>query len=815
MSTFDPHQPPGTGPEWLPNGRASDVPPVNGGGPNPLDTAVFDDVPPKEFADPLPPEDEPHPTSDIDSRKVTVTFFKDEFASSLRRVDMTLPHLAEHIRTQTAASKGDLPLLKLAIYGSKRSAKNCLRTNENTEQVEGVEGEHDEGEISFDTAIAVMREARVRSLLYTSPSYMPASRERWRIVVPLSQNYPPETREKLVARINGLFDGKLAPESFVLSQAFYYGSVDDNPNHRVEVIDGDFLDLRDDTYAGSIFKNGSKVGDRGVGIGSNGAGPEHKSRKDDDPEPVDPGRIAAALDVVDSNCPYEVWLKVAAALYHALGEEGFEVFDTWSAKATGTCDDGTARYTPDKSRERWRGARTMHSITIATLFHYANEADPTWRGRYDDEERQRIFARLVTGDGGAGGKPRTSPDAREGQQGAGQAPQQGPEPFQLFWHGRAYNRELRSWLVEEMIPETGLGLASGQWGTAKTFAVLDLAASVMTATAFAGREVSRRGGVLFIAAEGAYEIPIRLKGVVEEKLRPAALGGAAELASLPFAWIEDCPNLQDNGDFSRLLATTKQVAQDIRDQFDLPLALIVIDTLSAVGNFKDANDAAEGQRIMNRLGELGRQSGAFVLAVDHFGKMVETGTRGSSAKEAAADVVLALLADREIGGTVSNMRMALRKLRGGKVGTETPFALREVNLGFVSTCIVEWKTDRVPAQGPTAARERWPKSLRVFRAAVEISITNHGKPMRPYGGNDLFKDADVTVKAVALDTVRFEFVAAYPAQGDAKAKREAKQKAFTRALAQARERELIGSREISGIDYLWLVEAASKGGENA
>ena len=107
----------------------------------------------------------------------------------------------------------------------------------------------------------------------------------------------------------------------MLSQAFYYGSVNNNHNHRVEVVDGDFLDLRDDTYAGSIFKDGSKVGDRKAGIGSNGAGPQHKSRKDDDPEPVDPVRIAAALDVVDSNCPYEVWLKVAAALHHALGEE--------------------------------------------------------------------------------------------------------------------------------------------------------------------------------------------------------------------------------------------------------------------------------------------------------------------------------------------------------------------------------------------------------------------------------------------------------------------------------------------------------------
>ena len=59
-------------------------------------------------------------------------------------------------------------------------------------------------------------------------------------------------REKGVARVNGLFGGKLAEESFVLSQGYLYGSVNNNPDHRVEVIDGRFLDLRDELYAGSI-----------------------------------------------------------------------------------------------------------------------------------------------------------------------------------------------------------------------------------------------------------------------------------------------------------------------------------------------------------------------------------------------------------------------------------------------------------------------------------------------------------------------------------------------------------------------------------
>ena len=140
------------------------------------------------------------------------------------------------------------------------------------------------------------------------------------------------------------------------------------------------------------------------------------------------------------------------------------------------------------------------------------------------------------------------------------------------------------------------------------------------------------------------------------------------------------------------MATVKQAAERIREQFNLPLVLIIIDTLNAVANFKDGNDAAEGQKVMNRLGELSRQTGAFALAVDHFGKAVETGTRGTSAKEAAADVVLALLGDRDIAGTISNTRMAVRKLRGGKVGTETPFDLKVVNAGFgQTTCVVEWK----------------------------------------------------------------------------------------------------------------------------
>ena len=190
-------------------------------------------------------------------------------------------------------------------------------------------------------------------------------------------------------------------------------------------------------------------------------------------------------------------------------------------------------------------------------------------------------------------------------------------PIELLWHGTDQDRAPRSWLVKNLVPETGSGLLAGQWGTAKTFMGIELAACVIAATPFAGRALTRQGGVLFIAAEGASEVPIRLRGVVDHKLSPLKLTEAAagnpldiDLDRLPFVWVEECPSLKDG--FDRLVDAAQEAARQMAESWSMPLALIIIDTLNAAANFKDGNDAAEGQFIMNRLNELSRKTGAFV-----------------------------------------------------------------------------------------------------------------------------------------------------------------------------------------------------------
>lgn len=386
----------------------------------------------------------------------------------------------------------------------------------------------------------------------------------------------------------------------------------------------------------------------------------------------------------------------------------------------------------------------------------------------------------------------------------------GPKIPEIRWHGDADPNADRAWLVRDLIPETGKGLISGQWGAGKTFGALDLSASVMTLTKFANRRTERQGGVLFIAPEGAFEIPIRLRGLIHGKLAEmeTKAGKAMSLDRLPFAWIEECPRLVERGALATLLLIVNAVRERLRQEFDLPLALVIIDTIAAGAGFDDENSAAETQKVMDAMQALSRETGAFVMGVDHFGKTSETGTRGSSAKEGAADTVLAFLANRDEAGNVSNTRMALRKLRGGRVGMETAYSLDVVQLGEsynhepVTTCVVNWQErDRSATPSHPVIRNPWPRKLQLFRTALEATLASHGKRIRPFG----FEGDEQVVAEAAM--VRAEFAARYPAAAsDTEAKKsDAKRKAFDRAVVTATESNLIGCCEANGFDHFWMI----------
>lgn len=379
----------------------------------------------------------------------------------------------------------------------------------------------------------------------------------------------------------------------------------------------------------------------------------------------------------------------------------------------------------------------------------------------------------------------------------------------LRWHGDVDPVTTRPWLVKNLIPETGAGLLSGQWGTFKTFAAIDLAVAVMIEGTFIAFPVKRRGGVLFIAAEGQHEVPIRLQAALDAK------GGLAKDEHAPFAWCSTCPRLLDKSAGQELAAMAREAADGMRAKFNLPLALIVIDTVGRSADYEktgDENDAAIGFKIMKVMAALSADSGAFVLGVDHFGKAPETGTRGTSSKEGDADVVLALVGDKTITGTVTNTRLCARKRRSGANGEEFPFRTRTVNMGVdedgeaITTLTIDWSASE---PGKIASKnDGWTKSLRLLRRTLMNVLVDHGSEQRP------FPDGP-TVRAVDLEIVRAEFYRSYPAEGDDKTKRAARQKAFRRAIDSAHADNLISVREIGATTLVWLARVQDSPAQSA
>jgi hypothetical protein len=351
-----------------------------------------------------------------------------------------------------------------------------------------------------------------------------------------------------------------------------------------------------------------------------------------------------------------------------------------------------------------------------------------------------------------------------------------------------------SWLVKNVVPQSGAGLISGQWGSYKTTVALDLAVSVMTGAPFAGRHaVKRTGGVAYFAAEGAGGLTSRLNAIAARRGYPG---------TLPFAWRSDCPPLTAPDALAKLATEIAQAAAHLEAQHSVPLTLILIDTLIAAAGYAkvgDENDAAVAQKIMSVLSKLSARTGALVLGIDHFGKAIETGTRGSSAKEGHADVVLAILADRELNGAVANTRLAVRKLRDGAAGLESPFIATPIEVGRdednepITRVVIDWD----PAPAKLVSETDWSKSLQLLRRILMTMLADHGASAAP------FADGPV-VRAVDLELVRAEFCRQYVAEGTPRQKTDARRHAFNRAVKSAQAKGLIAMREVDGTQLVWL-----------
>ena len=113
----------------------------------------------------------------------------------------------------------------------------------------------------------------------------------------------------------------------------------------------------------------------------------------------------------------------------------------------------------------------------------------------------------------------------------------------------------------------------------------------------------------------------------------------------------------------------------------------------------------------------------------------------------------------------------------------------------ITAPIIEWQATQQTAQ----ADARWTPSMQLLRRVLMTILVDCGRNVRP------FLDGP-EVRACDIELVRTEFYRQYPADGTDKQKADARRKAFGRSIKETVARGLVASREVEGVQLIWLAK---------
>ncbi len=281
-----------------------------------------------------------------------------------------------------------------------------------------------------------------------------------------------------------------------------------------------------------------------------------------------------------------------------------------------------------------------------------------------------------------------------------------------------------TWVVDGVIPGSGVAVIFGQPNAGKTFITLDMALHVAHGVEWFGRRTQQRP-VVYVGLEGVGGIGNRLKGLMLARWpdlivkKPALSNNDSEDMPMHFLLGESFRfALEDDQDTHRLIAAVSEMA------IEKPLFIIDTLALAIAGNENDNEVMAAVARQANHLSAA---TNGTVILLHHPNKGNENDMRGGSALRGAVDAAILISGDKDKGRA-----WTMTKTRDGEVGTGGAFDLVPVTLddassdkSAVTTCAVRERLDRNPAVAtrnePTGANQK--KLLDIMRAQFPNGCT--------------------------------------------------------------------------------------------
>lgn len=351
---------------------------------------------------------------------------------------------------------------------------------------------------------------------------------------------------------------------------------------------------------------------------------------------ADPALRALAdtiLATTDPDCDYTTWVELGMALEGDLGQEGWALWNAWSAKGS--------KYPGEAALEsHWNSFG--NSPTPLTLHGFANKngvAKVASRDMFDEITDEELID-----------NPFAQADAER------------VAAMKLWTLAEIQARPWPTWIVRDILPKAELSMVYGASGAGKSFLVLDIALAVARGVPWWDHDV-RQGGVLWLAAEAF--------GSMKPRTRAYAQANGLEfnggLYELPFYVVEQF-NLNQKETVDTLIAAAK----------DLPLQLVVVDTLAAASGGANENSGEDMGAILDACRSIHYATGASVVLIHHSGKNAELGARGWSGIRAAVQAELRVDYNPEEG----TRSVTATKQRDGIDGIAYSFDLVEQLVGI-------------------------------------------------------------------------------------------------------------------------------------
>lgn len=263
------------------------------------------------------------------------------------------------------------------------------------------------------------------------------------------------------------------------------------------------------------------------------------------------------------------------------------------------------------------------------------------------------------------------------------------------------------YLVDGILEEDAHGIFGGASMTYKTFTALRLAHSICSGNPFAGREVYKKGAVVYVCGEGQGSVQRRLKALLIKCGKPDYM-------------IDIVP--------AGVSLTCSESMARLRDRIKpLNPVLVIFDTFASLSGGIEENSNSEVGAALNLVRDTCRAVGASSLIVHHFGKNSEQGFRGASAF--VNNVDFAFMAHKRGGENSRESGLTCHKMKDGEHFSEIFFKAEIVQLGIYdqkgneSTSLVAEHDANGVSNKPLTQDEIMLRELKHLQSVASITST--------------------------------------------------------------------------------------------